>query len=188
LVVNAVGADRPGIVSEVTQHVVEAGGNVGESQAAKLGHHFSLMMLLTVPADKTNAFKERMYGIRGINASIFETTESAGSATGPAVVGYAGMVTLEGANQPGIVHTVTTILAQNGMSIDKLKTGEDIAPHGGTTLFHMTCMVNALEPLSKDFSPEKVRDQLEALGERLNCDVEMEDVQDDTVGASFFSA
>lgn len=73
LVVNAVGTDRPGIVSEVTQHVVEAGGNVGESQAAKLGHHFSLMMLLTVPSEKTNVLKESVSTIEGINASIFET-------------------------------------------------------------------------------------------------------------------
>jgi glycine cleavage system regulatory protein len=170
----------------VTQHVVEAGGNVGESQAAKLGHHFSLMMLLTVPADKADSFKEQMYGIRGINTSIFETTASPDAAAKP-VVGYAGLVTLEGANQPGIVHNVTAILAQNGMSIDKLKTGEDIAPHGGTTLFHMQCMANALEPLSKDFSPEKVRDQLAALGESLNCDVDLEDVQDESAGARFFS-
>jgi predicted amino acid-binding ACT domain protein len=49
------------------------------------------------------------------------------------VAGYAGLVTLEGANQPGIVHNVTAILvlAQNRiMPIDELlkKTGEDIPP------------------------------------------------------------
>lgn len=183
MVVNAVGADRPGIVSEVTHHVVEAGGNVGESQAAKLGHHFSLMMLLSIPTEKTDSLKERMYGIRGINASIFETTSPAAANPTPSI-GYAGMVTLEGANQPGMVHEVTAILAQNGMSIDKLKTGEEIAPNGGTTLFHMQCMANAYAPMSKNFSPDKVREQLEALGESLNCDVELDDMTDDAAGVA----
>ena len=31
LVVNAVGADRPGIVSEVTKHVVDHGGKIGRA-------------------------------------------------------------------------------------------------------------------------------------------------------------
>jgi len=73
LVVNAVGTDRPGIVSEVTRQVVEAGGNVGESQAARLGHHFSLMMLLTVPSEKLALLKDSVSTIQGISASIFET-------------------------------------------------------------------------------------------------------------------
>jgi hypothetical protein len=37
---------------------------------------------------------------------------------------------------------------------------------------------NALEPVARDFSTEKVRDHLEALGESLNCDVDLEDAQD----------
>lgn len=58
-------------------------------------------------------------------------------------------------------------------------------PHGGTTLFHMQCLATAQEPLAKDFDVETIRAQLEALGERLNCDVTLEDVQDDSIGASF---
>lgn len=184
VVVNAVGADRPGIVSEVTKHVVDHGGNVGESQAAKLGQYFSLMMLCTVPTQKLASFQASMTTLKGMNASVFET-ELPKVTTVRAAIGYSGIVYLEGADQPGIVHNVTAILAANGLSIDKLKTGEDIAPYGGTTLFHMHCVASAQEPLAKDFDVEKIRVQLEALGERLNCDVTLEDMQDDSIGASF---
>ena len=49
----------------------------------------------------------------------------------------------------------------------------------------MQCLATAQEPLAKDFDVETIRAQLEALGERLNCDVTLEDVQDDSIGASF---
>ena len=184
LVVNAVGADRPGIVSEVTKHVVDHGGNVGESQAAKLGHYFSLMMLCTVPTSHYESFQKSMTDLKGMNATIFAADPEVTTRAPPAI-GYSAMVHLEGANQPGIVHQVTAVLAANGLSVDRLTTGEEIAPHGGTTLFRMTCLATAHEPLAKDFHAEAIRVQLEGLGERLNCDVTMEDVQDESIGASF---
>lgn len=98
-------------------------------------------------------------------------------------------MTISGADQPGIVHKVTAVLAHYGLSIDKLKTGEDIAPYGGTTLFHMQAVANALEPVAKDFSPDRVREELENLGDALNCDVELEDVEDgdqSSIAATFF--
>lgn len=73
LVVNAVGIDRTGIVSEVTKNVVAAGGNVGESQAAKLGRHFSLMMILQVPSNNLEDFKDSMKKMKDVNTAMFET-------------------------------------------------------------------------------------------------------------------
>ena len=46
-IIHAAGADPLGIVTDVTAFVTEAGGNVGESVAGRLGfHYFSLMMLV----------------------------------------------------------------------------------------------------------------------------------------------
>ena len=125
-----------------------------------------------------------MTDLKGMNATIFTADPEVTTRVRPAI-GYSAMVHLEGANQPGIVHQVTAALASNGLSIDRLTTGEEIAPHGGTTLFHMQCLATAHEPLAKDFNVETIRMQLEALGERLNCDVTMDDVQDESIGASF---
>jgi glycine cleavage system transcriptional repressor len=73
LYVNAVGADRPGIVSDMTKFVTDAGGNVGQSQAAKLGDHFSLMMQIQVPTDQVETLRTQLQNMPGMNASIFET-------------------------------------------------------------------------------------------------------------------
>lgn len=83
LIVNAVGADRPGIVADISKHVTDAGGNVGDSQSARLGSHFSLMMLVTVPAGGLDGLKASLSGMKNMNASIFETEAPVGVATTP---------------------------------------------------------------------------------------------------------
>lgn len=72
LVINAVGKDRVGIVSDITGLVIEAGGNVGESQAAKLGSHFSLMMLVEVPSSNLDSLKGLLDHMPAMNAAVFE--------------------------------------------------------------------------------------------------------------------
>ena len=60
MIINAVGTDRLGIVSDMTKYVTDVGGNVGESQAAKLGNYFSLMMLVQIPQDKTESLLDQL--------------------------------------------------------------------------------------------------------------------------------
>jgi glycine cleavage system transcriptional repressor len=71
LIINAVGLDRLGIVSDITGMVIDVGGNVGESQAAKLGSHFSLMMLVQVPEYSRPALEEQLKSMPGMNATVF---------------------------------------------------------------------------------------------------------------------
>jgi glycine cleavage system transcriptional repressor len=73
LLVSAIGEDRIGIVSDISQHVSDVGGNVGESQAARLGNHFSIMMLVNVPADGKAALEDKLKKLDGLQANVFET-------------------------------------------------------------------------------------------------------------------
>lgn len=75
LIVNAVGADRPGIVSDITRYVTDSGGNVGRSQAARLGDYFSLIMQVQVPSTQVDSLKQSLTSMPGMNASIFETAD-----------------------------------------------------------------------------------------------------------------
>ena len=90
------------------------------------------------------------------------------------IIQDSGRFALEGADHPGIVHRVTTILAQNGLSIDKMETSDEIAPHGGTTLFKMRGIANAAAPLASGFDVQKIREQLSDLGNKMNCDITLE--------------
>jgi glycine cleavage system transcriptional repressor len=77
LIINAVGSDRLGIVSDMTKYVTDAGGNVGESQAAKLGGHFSLMMLVSVPEASLDDFHAKLKNMKDMTASVYTVDENA---------------------------------------------------------------------------------------------------------------
>lgn len=186
MIINAVGLDRPGIVAEMTKLTLDAGGNVGESQAAKLGPHFSVLMMVQVPQSNCSSLKESLDAMEGMNATVFETQAPEGSKPTPNI-GYSGTFRVSGADNPGIVYKVTSLLAHHGLSIDTLGTmQETVAPHGGTHLFHMKGKANALEPLAHNFDVNRIKDDLEALGDSLNCEITMDDVDDDEMSASSF--
>ena len=91
-----------------------------------------------------------------------------------------GKFILDGADSPGIVHKVTRLLAENGMNIDDLQTSEESAPFGGMTLFSMKGMTTETSPLHKSFDPNKTRSKLADLGDSLNCDIWLEDVEEES--------
>lgn len=187
LVLNAVGPDRPGIVSEMTKLVVDHGGNVGESQASRLGSHFGLMMLVTIPKSQSSALQTAVVDMPGMSTTCYVTGDPDAVEVTPKV-GYTGHFSLNGADHPGIVHKVTNILAKHRLNIDELKTFEDkSAPYGGLSLFHMSGIATSPAPLANGFDPKNIRDELRKLGDEMNCDITLEDVLDDKYSASFYS-
>lgn len=75
LIINAVGKDRTGIVSDMTKHVIDVGGNVGESKAAKLGKYFSLMMVVKIPEEQVSKLHQQLDKMHDLNAAVFETSD-----------------------------------------------------------------------------------------------------------------
>lgn len=60
----------------------------------------------------------------------------------------AGQFKLSGADHPGIVHKLTSTLANNGLTIGSMKTSHEEAPFGGTELFtskYTSLLVHSLD-------------------------------------------
>ena len=87
-----------------------------------------------------------------------------------------GHFKLSGADNPGIVHKLTSVLARNSLTIAYMKTRQDEAPFGGTELFTMEGKAVAYLPLASHFDHKQIGGELNELGESLNCDVEFSDV------------
>ncbi|GAX20469.1 hypothetical protein FisN_22Hh037 [Fistulifera solaris] len=185
LIINAVGKDRLGIVSDITGMVIDAGGNVGDSQAAKLGPHFSLMMMVSVPTEELTNLQSRLQSMPDMNATVFES--KLGSSQFTPQIGYSAYFTLEGADHPGIVHKITAALAKAGLSIDKMETDQEIAPYGGSMLFKMRGVATAAAPLAAGFDAHKIKQEMEELGDTLNCEVTLTDAVDDRYDSSFYA-
>jgi glycine cleavage system transcriptional repressor len=121
LAVTAIGRDRPGIVAAITGALLEAGGNVDDSQMSNLHGHFAVMLIVSVPDDASAGdLSERLehvgreFALEGISVS-----ELTGLDRG---AGPSHVLTVYGADQPGIVHAVADLLAGRGVNITDLRT------------------------------------------------------------------
>jgi glycine cleavage system transcriptional repressor len=120
--VTAIGSDRPGIVAAISGALLELDGNIEDSQMSILRGHFAVMLLVKVPASiDREKLAERLGGIReelGLEAiTISELGELPATAPRPSHV-----ITVYGADHPGIVHAVTSALAERGVNVTDLET------------------------------------------------------------------
>ena len=58
-------------------------------------------------------------------------------------------------------------------------TPDKSAPYGGLSLFYISGIATSPKPLANGFDPEAIRDELEDLGDRMNCEITIEDIEDD---------
>ena len=76
LIIHAAGADRLGIVADVTALATGAAGNVGESVAGRLGlHYFSLMMLVdNIPLAQQTHLQAQICNVPELKSAVFSDT------------------------------------------------------------------------------------------------------------------
>ena len=188
LIINAVGKDRVAVVRHMTKCVREFNGSIRGTPGIRLGNHFfELSMLADVPKNQVSDLMDVLKANNGttdnLHATVYEASLNGGNM--PAVddtyrqrqqqqvVGYSGKIVIEGADSPKTMHKVTTLLRRNGLNIEDMESSDEIAPHGGTTLFRMEGVAHAYEPMSKGFNPQKIMRELEMLGNDLNCEISM---------------
>ena len=115
-VVRAVGADRPGIVAAVTGALLDLGGNLEEVRAALLRGSVATVLAVAVPdgvgRDEIEAALRPVSRELGLGLWVGDAApRSTGASPDRAVV------SVYGADHPGIVHAIATSLAGAGANI-----------------------------------------------------------------------
>lgn len=118
LAVTAIGADRPGIVATVTRVLHERGGNLEDSAMTILGGHFAIVLLVRSDDDpaELRAALETATSDLGLTVSVSRTDP--GVTAAPAT----HLLSVYGADRPGIVAAVTGALAGCGANVTDLET------------------------------------------------------------------
>lgn len=172
LVFTAVGADRPGIVAELTALLAERGANVADSRMALLGGEFALIVLVAAPPDGIPALRkdlEASAGRLGLQLILKETRSPAAHRTGR-LRSYE--VQVHALDHPGIVHAVTAAVRELGGNVVSLETSAYEAAITGAPLFRMS--------LCADFPGEvtaaRLRQALAQVSEAANADIEVRPV------------
>jgi glycine cleavage system transcriptional repressor len=120
--VSGVGLDRPGIIAAVAERLVAHGANVTDSQMAILRGHFTMMLLITGPdgldADALGAELRETGEALGMEALTLREVPDAQTA----VAAPSWVVSVYGADHPGILAAVTRALADAGVNVHDLHT------------------------------------------------------------------
>jgi glycine cleavage system transcriptional repressor len=116
LAVTAVGSDRPGIVAAITEALLRLGGNLEDARAALLRGSFATVLAVAVPddvtADDVAAALRPVALDLGLGLWVGEAAPKRPGPPRPRCV-----VSVYGADHPGIVHGVTTALAAQDVNV-----------------------------------------------------------------------
>jgi glycine cleavage system transcriptional repressor len=131
-VLTAVGADRPGLVQEISQAILDVSANLEDSRMAVLGGEFALIVLLSGAPTAVAGLREAFPLLEsrlGLRISMHDTRATEVNPGAP----YRLRVT--GVDRPGIVLAVSKLLASRGINVASLESRLTYAPESGTPMF-----------------------------------------------------
>jgi glycine cleavage system transcriptional repressor len=132
VVLTAVGRDHPGLVHGLSSLIGEAGANIEDSRMAILGGEFAVILLISGSADaiaRTKEIAARVEGELELRCILKETSPAPPSDYLP----Y--RIEVDGADRPGIVQAITSILAGRGINVASLESRLTHAPFSATPMF-----------------------------------------------------
>jgi glycine cleavage system transcriptional repressor len=117
--ITAIGRDRPGIVSGLTGALRDLGGNLEDVSSTILRGHFSMMLVVDTPdgvgAQQLGERLARAADPLGVHVTVSDV--EAGTPERPIAT---HVLSVYGADQPGIVASFATLLADRGANITDL--------------------------------------------------------------------
>ncbi|MDH3998485.1 MAG: amino acid-binding protein [Desulfuromonadales bacterium] len=118
-----VGRDRPGIVSQVTEILFNLGCNIADSSCSILGGQFTMILILghdeyTDQASFGDAFKP----LEDSDLTVALRVLKPGGEIRPQIEGDLCMISVYGADKPGIVYRVAKVLGDKNVNITDLNT------------------------------------------------------------------
>jgi len=141
VVITAVGRDRPGIIAALARAVYDLGGNLDDATMTRLHGAFAAMVAARLPAGRTlddaRAALAPVASALGLTLAVQAVADAHTDAPADA------LLTVYGADRPGIVHQVTAALAARGVNITDMDTR--LAGGPGAPVFVMLLEVAAGE-------------------------------------------
>lgn len=163
--VAAVGADRPGIVAAVTKVFVDSGCNLEDSSMTILRGHFAMMLVVDGPPAVDASALEAALSAPARELDLVVTVRPIADLHGEHVDtddNEHWTVSVYGADRPGIVHAVASLLASLSVNIVDLSTrmiGDSEAP-----VYAMVLEVD----LPASINPRDLQARLETLAADLD--------------------
>jgi glycine cleavage system transcriptional repressor len=116
------GRDRPGIVAAVTRVLLEHDVNLEDAEMAILRGHFAVMLVLAAPDAVDEAALRAGLERARLEVPLETVSLAEVPALGAEPTAPSHLISVYGADHPGIVHGVTAALADRGVNVVDLST------------------------------------------------------------------
>jgi glycine cleavage system transcriptional repressor len=118
-----VGRDRPGIVSQVTEILFKQGCNLADSSCSILGGQFAMILILGHPEFTDRAsFGDAFKPLEDADLTVALRVLKPGGEIRSHIEGDLCMISVYGADKPGIVYRVANVLGEKKVNITDLIT------------------------------------------------------------------
>ena len=140
LVITALGEDRPGIVGQLSEAILESGCNIIDSRMTVLGGEFAIILMIGGKWNELVKLEDSLPALgQQLDLTIVNkrTTDS-----GPAHDLMPYSVEVITIDQPGIVYRLSSFFASRHINIQELNTTHYAAAHTGTPMFALSLTAN----------------------------------------------
>lgn len=170
-IVTALGKDRPGIVAGVTKILYRLGCNLEDSAMTRLEGEFTVMLIFSSPPRITEATIQKAFApLAGqMRLSVHLKPLSARETTPPMKRGQPHVISVYGADRPGIVYRVSELLAKHGVNITDVHTHRSV-PAGGRAKGALYMLLLEVE-LPRRLAVPALERQLLQLAKQLKVEV-----------------
>jgi glycine cleavage system regulatory protein len=172
LVLTVIGADRPGIVEQISDQVLAAGANWEESRMARLAGKFAGVLRVSVDAERANRLVDDLRALASADLTIVIERGHEDEVKGLRAVA----IEIVGHDRKGIVRDISHVLARCGANIEELETEVTGAAMSGEPTFRARAHVR----LPNATSVDDIRAALEAMADNLMVDLELDEHESTT--------
>jgi glycine cleavage system transcriptional repressor len=118
-----VGWDRPGIVAQVTEILFNLGCNIADSSCSILGGQFAMILIISHPTfSGRDSFGTAFQPLEDADLTVALRVLKPGGEIHPDLAGEICMISVYGADKPGIVYHVAKVLGEKKINITDLNT------------------------------------------------------------------
>ncbi|MBM3819033.1 MAG: ACT domain-containing protein [Acidimicrobiia bacterium] len=163
LILTVIGDDKPGIVEQLSERILETGANWEESRMARLAGKFAGLLQVSVDAARADALEASLRALApaGLTVVVERSTQSHPAEARTIVLD------LIGHDHPGIIRDIARVLAQYQINIEELETGVTSAAMTGEPLFRARASLR----VPPGVTVARLRAILEALAGELMVDL-----------------
>ncbi len=170
LVFTIIGADRPGVVEQISRVVNAHEANWLGSRMGQLGGKFAGMIQVQGERAQLDSLKLALEALEGLTV-VVEVVDETTTSQDEVAEASRTAVTMLGLDRPGIVKEVSSALASEGINVLALETAVSAAAMTGRLMFSGRALI-ALPP---GYDIGVLAERLAAISADLGVDIELSD-------------